>query len=235
MSAECSIGIKLFRRVGGGLPIKWHFIDFKRVGPKSGPPLVEKVIDIIKPRDRTAFIALVAHADSKRYILATENMKIGDLIRTSQEIPRVPVKANEGDAYPCGALPIGTVVHNIEVVVGQGGIYCHAAGSSAVITSQIEDRVIIRLPSDQELSINKNCMVTVGQVSHASYKDEKLTHPVDSRDLGYRPGSGLWHRKDGYCGRKIHPPKPLKVIDGLRAKSEEKKLYWTYRNWSLDE
>jgi large subunit ribosomal protein L2 len=90
-------GEKLFRRVGGGLPVYWHFMDFKRVGPTSGPPLVEKVIQIIRnARDRTGFIALVAHADIKRYILATENMKVGDLIRTSGEIPRLPVKANEG-------------------------------------------------------------------------------------------------------------------------------------------
>ncbi len=73
-------------------------MDFKRVGPATGPPLVEKVIEIIRnARDRTGFIALVAHADIKRYILATENMKVGDLIRTSGEIPRVPVKANEGN------------------------------------------------------------------------------------------------------------------------------------------
>ena len=112
-------GERLYRRVGGGLPIYWHFVDFKRVGPKSGPPLVEKVIDIIKTRDRTSFLALVAHADIKRYILATQNMKVGDLIRTSQEIPKIPVKANEGDAYPCGALPMATVVHNIEPMPGK--------------------------------------------------------------------------------------------------------------------
>ena len=109
----------MFKRVGGGLPIYWHFVDFKRVGPKSGPPLVEKVIDIIKTRDRTAFLALVAHADIKRYILATQNMKVGDLIRTSQEIPNIPVKAYEGDAYPCGALSMMTVVHNIEAIPGE--------------------------------------------------------------------------------------------------------------------
>lgn len=74
----------------------WYFVDFKRVGPKSGPPLVEKVLSIFQSRDRTAFIALVGHADIKRYILATQNMKVGDLIRTSGEIPRVPVKAFEG-------------------------------------------------------------------------------------------------------------------------------------------
>ena len=105
--------------MGGGLPIYWHFVDFKRVGPKSGPPLVEKVIEIIKTRDRTSYLALVAHGNIKRYILATQNMKVGDIIRTSQEISDIPARALEGDAYPCGALPIATVVHNIEAVPGK--------------------------------------------------------------------------------------------------------------------
>lgn len=227
---------KIWKRVGGGLPVYWHFMDFKRVGPTSGPPLVEKVIDIIKSRDRTGFIALVAHGNIKRYILATENMKIGDIIRTSCEIPRLPVKPNEGDAHPLGAFAIGTKIHNVERYPGQGGSYCHAAGSNAEITGHMDDRVIVKLPSDLSLSLDRNCMATVGQVSHASNKDEKMSHPVERRDLGIRPRSGLWQRKDGYAGRKIHPPKKLKVIgadDGQGLKAS--KVKFTYSNWSLSE
>ena len=216
------------------MPIEWHFVDFKRVGPKSGPPLVEKVLEIKKTRDRTAFIALVAHGDIKRYILATDNMKVGDLIRTSSEIPRTTVKANEGDAYPCGALPLQTRVHNIETEPGSGGVFCRSAGSSALIMSQNEDRIIIKLPSGQDISVDKYCMVTVGQCSHATNKDEKLKNAIEKRDLGYRPNSGLWHRKDGYCGRKIHLPKPLKVMTNQK---EEKPNFipYTFSNWSLTE
>jgi large subunit ribosomal protein L2 len=76
--------------MGGGLPVTWYWVDFKRCGPKSGPPLVERVVDIFKTRDRTAFIALVAHANIKRYILASENMKVGDLIKTSGELTKNP-------------------------------------------------------------------------------------------------------------------------------------------------
>lgn len=227
--------MRLFRRVGGGLPIHWHFVDFKRVGPKSGPPLVEKVIDIIKNvRDRTAHLALVAHGDVKRYILATQNMKVGDLIRTSGEIPRLPVKAYEGDAYPCGALPVTTQVHCIESMPGSGAHYCRAAGSSAILVSKIEDRCIIKLPSGLEISVDQHCMVTVGQVSRAGYKDEKMSHPVEKRDLGYRPNSGLWHRKDGYCGRKVYPPKPIKVM-GQPKKESPNYIPYTFPNWSLTE
>jgi large subunit ribosomal protein L2 len=113
-------------------------------------------------------------------------MKVGDLIRTSGEIPRVPVTAKEGDAYPLGAMPLGTVIHNIEALPGNGGIYCRAAGSSAIVSNQIENRVIVKLPSELELSLDRYCMATVGKVSHASHKNEKLKHPVESRDLGIR-------------------------------------------------
>ena len=79
-------------------------------------------------------------------------------------------------------------------------------------------------------------MVTVGQVSHATYKDEKLTHPVDTRDLGYRPRSGLWQRKDGYCGRKVHPPKGIKMVGNIKEdENTGTKINFTYSNWSLTE
>jgi large subunit ribosomal protein L2 len=196
--------------------------------------LVEKVIEIIKPRDRTAFIALVAHGDTKRYILATQNMKVGDLIKTSCEIPLLPVQPSEGDAYPLGALPTSTQIHSIEAMPGEGGIFCRAAGSFATIKSMLDDRIIIQLPSNLEVSLDKNCMATVGQVSHATHKDEKLSHPVDTRDLGYRPRSGLWQRKDGYAGRKVKPPKPIKVITN-EVEEKVERINYTYRNWSLTE
>ena len=162
-------------------------------------------------------------------------MKVGDLIRTSQEIPKTPVKPFEGDAFPLGALPIGTVICNIEPIPGNGGVFCRAAGSSALISNQIDDRIIVKLPSGLDLSLDKNCMATVGQISRATYKDEKLSHPVDTRDLGYRPRSGLWQRKDGYAGRKINPPKPLKVISGPVQKTQSNRVQYTYVNWSLTE
>ena len=142
----------------------------------------------------------------------------------------------KGDAYPLGALPIGTRIHNVERYPGEGGVYCHAAGSSAEVVNQIEDRVIVKLPSDLTLSLDRQCMATVGQVSHASNQDEKMSHPADKRDLGFRPRSGLWQRKDGYAGRKIHPPKKIKVIgEEPDRKLVAKKVPLTYSNWHLSE
>lgn len=78
--------------IGGGIKHKYHWVDWKRVGPKEGPPQAERVIKIIKDGNRTADVALVAVGDKLKYILATENMKAGDLIKTSCGIPRIPGK-----------------------------------------------------------------------------------------------------------------------------------------------
>lgn len=78
--------------IGGGIKHKYHWIDWKRVGPKEGPPQVERVVKVIEDGCRTAHVALVAYEDKLKYILATENMKAGDLIKTSCHIPRIPGK-----------------------------------------------------------------------------------------------------------------------------------------------
>ncbi|VVC96981.1 unnamed protein product [Leptidea sinapis] len=96
---------------------------------------------------RTAHVALVAVGDKLKYILATQNMKAGDIIRTSRHLPRIPVRANEGDAYVLGALPTGTIVHCIEKEPGQGGLYIHAAGTSGTILRRQNDRIIVQMPS----------------------------------------------------------------------------------------
>ena len=142
--------------------------------------------------------------------------------------------AFEGDSYPIGALTTGTIVHNIEIEPGNGGEYCKAAGSFATYVRKIDDRCIVKLPSNLEISLDERCMVTIGQLSHETNKDEKLTHAVDIRDLGYRPRSGLWQRKGGRFGRKIKLPKAVKVM-GLKKKEAPKRIPYEYVNWSLNE
>ncbi|KRT80838.1 ribosomal protein, partial [Oryctes borbonicus] len=83
-------GRLVVKGIGGGIKHKFHWVDWKREGPIEGPPKVERVVKILKDGCRTAFLALVAHEDKLKYILATENMKPGDLIRTSCHIPRIP-------------------------------------------------------------------------------------------------------------------------------------------------
>lgn len=144
------------------------------------------------------------------------------------------MRAYEGDSYPIGALSIGTIVHSIETEPGNGGEYCKAAGAFATLIRKIDDRCIVKLPSSLEISLDEKCMVTIGQVSHETRKDEKLTHAVDIRDLGYRPRSGLWQKKGGRFGRKIKLPKPIKVM-GLKKSIKAKRVPYEYSNWSLTE
>ncbi|XP_075220416.1 mitochondrial ribosomal protein L2 [Lycorma delicatula] len=215
-------GRKVVNRVGGGLKYKYHWIDFKRVGPKEdGPPLEEQVMLIEDAFERTAKIALVASGDRMKWIIASENMKPGDIIRTSQFIPVNPICANEGDAYPLGALQIGTLVHSIEKFPGTGGFYCHSAGTCAKISKCIGDKVVIVLPSKDEIALPRESMAVVGRVSNPDHFNIPIGSAQRSRELGIRPKSGLWHKKDGRFGRKIHPPKPIKFVTSLKEEKPE--------------
>lgn len=206
-------GRLVVKGIGGGIKHKYHWIDWKRVGPKEGPPLVERVIKIIKDGCRTSNVALVASADKLKYILATENMKVGDLIKTSCHIPRIPVRANEGDAYPLGALPLGTQIHCVEKYPGLGGFLVHSAGTYATILRKApNNHIIIMTPSKKEFSLPEECMCTVGRLSNIEHSSTPIGSAQKNRELGNRPRSGLWQRKTGRHGRKIRRPPPTKTI-----------------------
>ncbi|CAG9790959.1 unnamed protein product [Diatraea saccharalis] len=198
--------------IGGGIKHKYHWIAWVRDGPKEGPPQEEKVIQVMEDGCRTSNIALVAVGDKLKYILATENMKAGDILKTSRDLPRIPVRANEGDAYVLGALPFGTIVHCIEKDPGHGGLYIHAAGTYGTILRKQEDRVIVQMPSKRLFSFDQHCMAVVGRLSNIEHGNTPIGSPQRNRWLGNRPRSGLWKRKDGRHGRKIRPPKPVKEI-----------------------
>lgn len=156
-------GRKVANGIGGGIKQKYHWVKWIRDGPKEGPPQIEKVIQILKCGCRTADIALVAVNDEMKYILATENMKAGDLIRTSRFIPRIPIRAKEGDAFPLGALPIGTQVHCLEKFPGQAAHLIHAAGTYGTILRKFGENVVVQLPTKKEYAFKQTCMATVGK------------------------------------------------------------------------
>jgi len=207
-------GRVVVRTIGGGTQ-KWaYWIDYVRDGPESGPPFEEKVYELRNDGIHTTKIALVANGIKKRWIIATEGLKEGDIIRTTREIPRMAVRPRNGDAHPLGALPPGTVVHCVEKYPKGGAYYCRAAGTNAEILRKVEGRVIVQIPSKLQVSLSEKCLAVVGQCGNV---DRLQTHyPIGSpnrlRRLGHRPRSGFWHRKDGYCGRKIKAPPPIKVI-----------------------
>lgn len=206
-------GRVVVRTIGGGMKRYFRWIDHKRLPNEDGTKLEERVYQVRYDPLRSARLALVAAGDHKRWLTATEGIKPGDIITTSGDIPRIPVQPKDGDAHPLGALPVSTLVHHIEKYPGEGGVMCRAAGASAQILRKVEDRVIIQLPSKLQVSLNERCMAVVGQASNV--KRMETFYPIGSpnrmRRLGHRPRSGFWHRKDGYCGRKIRAPPPVKV------------------------
>uniref|UniRef100_A0A1B0DI44 Uncharacterized protein n=1 Tax=Phlebotomus papatasi TaxID=29031 RepID=A0A1B0DI44_PHLPP len=197
--------------IGGGIKHKYHWIKWQRDGPAEGPPQIEKVLEIIFDGCRTAKVALVGVGDELKYILATENMKPGDLIKTSRVIPRIPVRANEGDAYPLGALPLHTQVHCVEKYPGMPCHLIHAAGTFGTIIRKFDDYVVVQMPSKREFAFKETCMATVGRVSNVNHNKEHVGSAQRKRELGYRPRSGLWKRKDGRHGRKIRRLPPMKI------------------------
>lgn len=149
-------------------------------------------------------------------------MKEGDIIKTSMHIPRIPVRAKEGDAYPLGALPLGTQIHNVEKYPGKGGFLVHAAGTCATIVRKTPDqRIIVQLPSKQEYSLPQECMCTVGRLSNVDHNKTPIGSAQRNRELGNRPRSGLWHRKQGIHGRKIRPPPRLQIINNKENKEDK--------------
>lgn len=194
---------------------KYHQIKWIRDGPSdlNVPPKEEKVLEVLPDGCRTSHVALVGTGKELKYILATVNMKKGDIIRTHMGIPRNPVRPNEGDAYPLGALPIGTQVNCVEKYVGLGGMLVHAAGTAGTILRKEDDRVIVQMPSKKPFSLDQRCMATVGRLSNELHGETHVGSAQANRWLGNRPRSGLWHRKTARFGRKIRGPPKVRQFD----------------------
>ena len=201
---------------GGGRPFWYRWLDSKRVAPSSdpeAPPLVE-VVEKIREDDFYSYhLALVAGGETRRWIIATDSMKPGDLIRTFGGIPRMPVKPVPGDAHPLGALPIGTTVCCVEVIPGQGASIARAAGTFATYLRKNGDMCVLQMPSKRELSVSERCMAVVGRVSNLEHENFQWGSANAKRFAGHKQHTGLWHRKTGRFGRKIRPPKPMISFD----------------------
>uniref|UniRef100_A0A3Q2NQL2 Large ribosomal subunit protein uL2m n=1 Tax=Fundulus heteroclitus TaxID=8078 RepID=A0A3Q2NQL2_FUNHE len=206
------------RGIGGGHKQKYRWVDFQRLryeANKEGHPFEEKVVEVRYDPCRSADIALLAGGNRKRWIIATENMQAGDIIKTSGVIGRMAVSANEGDAYPLGALPVGTLVNNLELQPGRGSECIRAAGTSGVLLRKVNGTAIVQLPSKQQVQVLESCMVTVGRVSNIDHNKRVIGKAGRNRWLGIRPSSGLWKRKGGWAGRKIKPLPPMKSYVNL--------------------
>lgn len=206
--------------IGGGHKQRYRIVDFQRLTFEKNTEkqsFEEKVIEVRYDPCRSADIALVAGGSRKRWIIATENMQTGDIIKTSSVIGRMAVSASEGDSYALGALPVGTLVNNLELYPGKGAQYIRAAGTCGVLLRKVNGTAIVQLPSKQQVQVLETCMATVGRVSNVNHNKRIIGKAGRNRWLGNRPSSGLWKRKGGWAGRKIKPLPPMKSYVNLAS------------------
>lgn len=167
------------RHRGGGHKRKYRIIDFKR--DKDGIP--GKVAAIEYDPNRTAYIALIHYLDGeKRYIIAPYGLKVGDIIESGEN---VDIKV--GNALPLRNIPVGTIIHNIELIPGKGGQLVRAAGTAAQLMAKEGDYVQVRMPSGEIRLIEADCRATIGQVSNLDHENVKIGKAGRSRWLGIRP------------------------------------------------
>lgn len=226
---DLETGRVVVRTRGGGNPKKFRWLDMVRKCNDDGSVKEEVVLLLKYDPLHTPKLALVADSERMRWIPASHEVEIGQVIRTHGDIPRNPVRAKNGDAHPIGALPTNTKVHLVETTPGAGAQFCVAAGSSALITKRAADGVTIKLPHGDMFKIDRECMAVVGQLSNVGHANVQWWVPQRTRWMGMRPRSGAWRRKDGYCGRKNHPPKMLDVtLAALAEKRAKETKYETY-------
>ncbi len=167
------------RHQGGGARRKYRIIDFKR--NKDGIPA--KVSAIEYDPNRTCFIALLVYADGeKRYILAPNDLKTGDSVMSGSEADIKP-----GNCLPISNIPLGTLVHNVEIKVGKGGQMVRAAGASAQVMAKEGDYAQIRLPSGEVRKVSINARASIGQVGNSEHENVRIGKAGRQRHLGIRP------------------------------------------------
>ena len=172
-------GKMTIRNVGGGHKQKYRVIDFKRT--KDGVPATVKEIEY--DPNRSARIALLYYADGeKTYILAPNGLQVGQVIVSGAEVaPEV------GNTLPLQNIPLGTIIHNIELRPGQGAAMVRSAGTFAQLTSREDKYVIIKLPSGEVRKVLATCKATIGSVGNSDHGLERSGKAGRSRWLGRRP------------------------------------------------
>jgi len=167
------------RHIGGGAKRKYRKIDFKR----NKLDILGRVASIEYDPNRTANIALINYRDGeKRYILAPEGLIVGQDIIAGET---ADIKV--GNALPIGNIPVGTVIHNVELRPGKGGELARSAGSKAQIIGREDKYVMVRLTSGEQRLILKTCYATIGEVGNSDYELVSLGKAGRTRHMGIRP------------------------------------------------
>jgi large subunit ribosomal protein L2 len=167
------------RHKGGGHKQFYRLIDFKR--DKEG--INAKVASIEYDPNRSAYIALLHYVDGeKRYIIAPQNLKVGDIVSTTDEPP-----FSVGTCMKLKFMPLGSTIHNIELVPGQGAKLVRSAGLSAQLMAKSDGMITLRMPSGEIRLVNENCRATFGVVSNPEHNLRAIGKAGRSRWLGIRP------------------------------------------------
>ena len=167
------------RHRGGGHKRLYRIIDFKRT--KDGIPA--RVATIEYDPNRSARIALLNYADGeKRYILAPNGLKVGDVVESGAEADIKP-----GNALPLKNIPLGTIIHAVELKIGKGAQLVRSAGTSAQLMAKEGDYALLRMPSGEIRRVHVNCRATIGEVGNLEHENITISKAGRSRWLGRRP------------------------------------------------
>ena len=168
------------RHQGGGARRKYRIIDFKRV-KNDGIPATVKAIEY--DPNRTCFIALLNYANGdKSYILAPLGLKVGDTVMSG---PTADIKP--GNCLPIANIPLGTLIHNIEIKIGRGGQMVRSAGTAAQVMAKEGEYAQIRLPSGEVRKVSMKARATIGQVGNTDHSNVRIGKAGRKRHMGVRP------------------------------------------------
>ena len=212
------------RRRGGGHKRRYRIIDFKRTKIDVSGTVERLEYD----PNRTAFIALVAYDDGERaYILAPQRIAVGDKVISGEQVDIKP-----GNAMPIKNIPVGTIIHNVEMKPGKGGQIARSAGTYVQLIGKDQGYAQLRLTSGELRMIGDTCMATIGAVSNPDQQNIKLGKAGRNRWLGKRPSvrgvamNPIDHPHGGGEGRTSggrHPVTPWgKPTKGKRTRSNKK-------------
>ena len=210
---------------GGGHKRTLRNVDFKRRDQLGVAATVER---IEYDPNRTAFIALINYPDGKQsYILAPQRLSPGDKVLAAEQVDIKP-----GNAGPCGNMPVGTIVHNVELKIGKGGAIARSAGNYAQIVGRDQGYVTVRLNSGEQRLVHSNCYATVGAVSNPDHMNISMGKAGRNRWLGLRPHNRgvtmnpIDHPHGGGEGRTSggrHPVTPWgKPTKGAKTRSNKR-------------
>ena len=231
-----SAGRITVRHQGGGNKQKYRIIDFKRNRLED----VATVLTLEYDPNRTANIALIQYEDGKKsYIIAPQDLKVGDKILSSENADIKP-----GNTLPISAIPVGTFIHNIELYPGRGAQFVRAAGTMAQLMAKEGDMAQVRLPSGETRMIRMNCKATIGQVGNLDHSNAQIGKAGRKRHMGVRPtvrgsvmnpcdhphGGGEGKSPVGHPGPMTPWGKPAMGLKTRKTKNRTNKYIFKHRN-----